>query len=100
MKFLENYRQDILKSFEVHGLTKNDFCFIKRKGRIITEHHNSKQTFSFFIKKDTTIDEITHQWIQTSQFEIRINGGRPEWVDDWDKVLKHFARWLIYLKQT
>ena len=100
LKFLEIYRKDILTSFEVHGFSKDNFCFTKRKGRIITEHHDSKFSFSYYDKKETRLDEITKRWVHSSQFEIKVNIEKTKWVENWDKVLEHFAQWLNKLKLT
>ena len=98
MKFLEKYRKDILQIFENQGFTKDDFSFIKRKGRIVTEHHKTKSTFSFFRKKETRLNEITKQFEHSSRYEVKADDGKREWVENWEAVINAYEKWLVDLK--
>ena len=96
MKFYERHRKDLLKSIQEHGLSKDDFSFIKRRGRIITQRNQSKKTFSYIQKSETTIDEKTKDWIDITYFELKINDSSPQKIKDWKAVMSHFENWLQY----
>lgn len=98
MKFLEAHHTDLLNAFETFRFTKNDFHFIKRKGRIITHHRATKAEFSYFLKKDRRQPVSVELLDEPQKYEISMD-GKKEFVDSWDKVLVQFQGWLDHLKK-
>lgn len=93
MKFREKHRKDILQLFAHHGISKEQYSFQKRKGRIIISY-GLTEAFSFYQTKDFDIDMKTMARIDTSQFELKINKEDVFFVDDWNSVKTHLETWI------
>ena len=76
------------------GFTKDDFHFIKRKGRIITQHRTSKDEFSYYLKKEIELNPQTSEFIDRLSYELRIDQEAKTFVADWEEVLASFQSWL------
>ncbi len=100
MKFLETHRIDIIDSFEELNYTKADFHFIKRKGRIITQYATTRSEFSYFLKKDITLDPASGTFVEIQQYEIKENDGERYFVEQWSRVLYHLKKWLKTLRKV
>lgn len=94
MKFLESHRAEILIAFDQAGFTNEEFHFVKRKGRIISEHRNSDATFSYFRRNEVSMNWDTQTLDSTEYFEIRIDGGAILKVESWDAVMASYREWL------
>jgi len=94
LKFYTHHRQDLLQAFTDNGLDKSQFSFIKRRGRIITQHNNSKSTFSYLARNETTVDENSKEWIEITSYEIKKGKESTQRIENWQTVLQHFDQWL------
>lgn len=94
MKFLKEHQEVISLAILNCGYTKEEFSFIKRRGRIITQHGFSKSTFAYIQKEETTVDLDTKQWVDMTYFLYKINKEREEKEDTFEEVMVHFTMWL------
>lgn len=94
MKFIDAHYQDILNCFAKHKFTKDDFYFVKKKGRIITHHRHSNHTFSYILKKDIHLNEKTHEFEDVRYFEISEDALQKEKISTWDGVIVKYNKWL------
>lgn len=81
------------------GFSKDEFHFIKRKGRIITQHRLSQSAFSFFLKKDILIDSEAGDFRSISMYEIKRSDASASYVVQWSDVLESLHNWLHDLPQ-
>ena len=94
MKFYERHRKEILEAVAEEGMSKDEFSFIKRRGRIMTQHNESKNMFSYFQKEEIGVEEISGDWKDVTYFEIQISGHKVKRVDDWPVVIHQMRTWL------
>ena len=95
MKFHEYHRVDIIRTISEVGYHKQEFSFIKRKGRIITQFNSDQSTFSYIMKTEISVDEISKDWIDQTYFEIKANDGKVERVENWETVIDEMKKWLL-----
>ncbi len=94
MKFHDKDRLSLIAMMNEGGFSKEDFHFIKRKGRIITQKRISGREFSYFLKKEVELDPVTSDFIEKKLYELRIDGGSASHVNTWNDVLDKFRAWL------
>ena len=98
MKFLEEHHADILACFAKAKLTKAQFSFRKKRGRIYIDHLESKAWFAYHSKDLSYIDLATKQRIVSVTWEVNTPSKRNIKVDTWRNVLRHLVVWLYQME--
>ena len=93
MKFLANHRKEVLQYIAKSGLNESGFSYVKRKGRINIVHDSSKKYFAYLRKKETSINDETHQWEDITYYKVQYN-DQPEVI-----ILYFIVSYIKWLKQ-
>lgn len=94
MKFTQAHRKSIHFEMRNHQFTPEDFEYVKRRGRINIIHSESKQCFTYFRKKETSIDPATQHWVETEHFLVSFNSQKEFESSTWVNVIVDFSQWL------
>ncbi len=90
MKFLKAEYDSIKTIIADLDLNHVDFSFVKKKGTVYIEH-NSGVSFSYFRKKETTLNN-NHQWEEKTFFLI--NNDKKTEIQTWGNLLILLKEWL------
>lgn len=94
MKFLANHRKDIQQLIEKHHIDQLAFSYVKRKGRINIIHDSSEKHFAYLRKKETAINEASHQWEEKTYYKVQKSMDKEVDIASWDLVMVAFDKWL------
>ena len=100
MKFYKEHQEDIYLAFNRQEFKRDDFHFIKRKGRIITKHRHSDSIFSYFLKTAVEINQETGEFVDASYYEVKVNNGHVYHVPTWNQVMIELDKWMKQLPSS
>ena len=92
MRFLPHEHAVITAALKAHGVDPSTVLFVKRRGRLHVQVPGRADTFCFFRRKSTTIDDA-HQWQHRTDYYIGMasaEGSGATWTD----VVAAFNAWL------
>jgi hypothetical protein len=92
MRFLPHEHTAITAALSAYGVDPSTVLFVKRRGRLHVQVPGRTDTFTFFRKKSTTIDDA-HQWQHRTDYYIGMS--KPEAAGaTWTDVVTAFNAWL------
>ena len=94
MKFPKFHYERITELIKSYGYDPGEFYMVKRKGWIRIEHSSSAKFFTYFKKKQTTINPVTKQWEYEVSFRIKMENEPEIVVKDFDSMIKELDIWL------
>ncbi len=95
MKLLKTHQQNLYDAFAKHGFVKDDFSFVKRRGRIFIIHEASKHHLAYLRKKETNLDPDSKQWVHNTSFVLEMSvGPSKQLIPNWEGVLSELDQWL------
>ena len=92
MKFLKREYDDFKKLILENGLDPDHFHHIKKRGHLYVQQEGREDTFCFFRKKETTLNEQL-QW--EDKVTYFLDPKNTIQVDQWNEVLEAFKIWLL-----
>ena len=91
MKFLDHEYRDIVTTLTDQHITSSQFHFIKKRGWLYIDIHNTSKTFAF-LRKDITV-LFDGEFEVDVTYQVRVNDN--EWsMRTWDEVLDYLKSWL------
>jgi len=93
MRFRVKEFRAFVAAIEKAGLQQSDFDFVKKRGWLSIIQKESKRTFRYHRKKETTLNE-NGQWKDEYEFCIQIEKSEKELKENEDEVVKVFESWL------
>jgi len=97
MKFLENHRKDISAVICQNEMDQQAFSYVKRKGRINVIHNPTKKYFAYLRKKETSINELSHQWEDKTYYKVQKDDHEEIIIETWEAVVLDFKKWIRLL---
>ena len=94
MKFTQVHRKSIHSEMKKQQFSPEDFEYVKRKGRINIIYISTKMSFTYFRKRETSIDPTTHQWVESEYFLVSYNSQKEFIAKTWKNVTENFSEWL------
>ena len=94
MKFLAHHRKDVTNLIDKHQMDQLAFSYVKKKGRIHIIHESSGNHFAYLRKKETAINETSHQWEEKTYYKVQKNQEKEEVLNSWELVMLDFEEWL------
>ncbi|MGI9543921.1 MAG: hypothetical protein ACR2MX_11720 [Cyclobacteriaceae bacterium] len=77
-----------------YGWEEQDFAFVKKRGRVHVIEQSSKKHFSYFRKKETSLNPKTLQWEDSSYFKYQQEDQPERVVKDWPTVVQKMNLWF------
>jgi len=99
MKFLDDHRKNIIDLISKYDFDQKEFFYVKRKGRINVIHNKSNSHFGYLRKKETTIDDISKQWVDVTYYKVVKSDKKEVIIPSWELVLDGFKNWLKEIKE-
>lgn len=90
MRFLPHEHADVVDALRKHGIDPTTVLFVKRRGRSQVELPGRADTFAFFRKKSTKLDD-QGRWQEQVDYHIGMGKKDP---CDWSAVMAAFGVWL------
>ena len=97
MQFLKKHQGEVDRAIESAGHSRQDFQFVKRKGRIRTIYTKNDRVYSYFRVKETRINSKTGKFENSDHYLISQDGSKERKVKDWDEVMEGMKEWLVGL---
>jgi len=94
MKFPKLHHERILEIINSHGYELQEFFLVKRKGWIRIENPQTGQFFTYFKKKETTINPDNGEWEFNFYFKVKINGTNKRIEPTFDSMMVLFDNWV------
>ena len=98
MRFLITHHKEVIQLLERQNRAKEEFDFVKKRGRINIIERSSKKFFAYLRVKETQLDPETKQWVETSYFKVKTEEQKEHTVDNWTNVFKEMETWLKGLR--
>ncbi|MCH2235845.1 MAG: hypothetical protein MK078_16510 [Crocinitomicaceae bacterium] len=91
MKFLIKKYKDFELILKKKGFVKDEYSSTKSKGHLYVKVRDYKSSFSFFRKKESSINNNGQFLVRTTYY---INGNKNVSYENWNEVLKAFLTYL------